>query len=341
MDKAELTRLVGRSREFDIVGKVEKVRQARSVWQDGVAPRDHVPREARHTEEEEGVATVVSLRSRYTGEAVQVSDRGIDAQQSSLVSLVTLGRQLQIECEPVWECMARMPHATRMCEGSDVELIVLWSRDNGNSVQFEDLVHPRALTKRISYRDMFEEKASEDRSSMHSFLSYIIRQVLRECAISSQFKVEYKQSAAAARRAEDVLNRAEAQASNARTRREEAVRTARKDEDVAMQRKADLKKEECKLKAAAEEAQSSSDRADDALEDLDEGRDAVLEAKKRVEEAQRVLDKAKEALELAERKVSPRMPQRALLGGMISPWPAPRECICAPPCSFEASLNRG
>ena len=54
---------------------------------------------------------------------------------------------------------------------------------------FEDLPHPRALIKRVSFRVMFKEAGQQERSSMQSFLSSIVRVILRECAISSQFKV--------------------------------------------------------------------------------------------------------------------------------------------------------
>lgn len=60
--------------------------------------------------------------------------------------------------------------------------------------------------------------------------------------------MEYKQSSAAARRAEDALNKAEAGETNARTRREEAVRTCRKDEEEAGRKQADLKREEERLR---------------------------------------------------------------------------------------------
>lgn len=105
-----------------VVGlQVAKVQQAHAVWADGVSSSRS------EWDAEDAQLQVVSPRRRG-GEAVQVSDRGVESQQSSLVKLLTLGQQLQIECEPVWECMSKMPHATRICEGSEVEVIVLWNR---------------------------------------------------------------------------------------------------------------------------------------------------------------------------------------------------------------------
>jgi hypothetical protein len=104
--------------------QVEKVQQAHALWSDGANSASRSEWDA-----EDAQLQVVSPRRRGGyGEAVQVSDRGVESQNSSLVKLLTLGQQLQIECEPVWECMARMPHATRICEGSEVEIIVLWNR---------------------------------------------------------------------------------------------------------------------------------------------------------------------------------------------------------------------
>lgn len=60
--------------------------------------------------------------------------------------------------------------------------------------------------------------------------------------------MEYKQISAAARRAEDALNKAEAGETNARTRKEEAVRTCKKDEEEAGRKQAELKREEDKLR---------------------------------------------------------------------------------------------
>lgn len=104
--------------------QVAKVQQAHALWSDGANSASRSEWDA-----DDAQLQVVSPRRRGGfGEAIQLSDRGVESQNSSLVKLMTLGQQLQIECEPVWECMAKMPHATRICEGSEAEIIVLWNR---------------------------------------------------------------------------------------------------------------------------------------------------------------------------------------------------------------------